>query len=154
MEPWGLEESRRRCREVVVRSAEELTRGEKRLGQWMDWGNDYFTFSDTNIEYIWRFLKIINERGWIYIGHRSTEWCPRCGTSLSQHELTQSGVYQERADPSLYVRFALRDRKGEYLVVWTTTPWTLPANVAAAVNPPAEYGKRANGQGGAARPYP
>ena len=81
---------------------EELTRGSKRLGQWMDWGNDYFTFSDTNIEYIWRFLKIVHERGWLYIGHRSTEWCPRCGTSLSQHELTQSGVYQDRADPSLY----------------------------------------------------
>ena len=73
-----------------------------RLGQWMDWGNDYFTFSDTNIEYIWRFLKIVHERGWLYVGHRATEWCPRCGTSLSQHELTQSGVYQEKSDPSLY----------------------------------------------------
>ena len=82
----------------------------------MDWGNDYFTFSDTNIEYIWRFLKIVHERGWLYIGHRSTEWCPRCGTSLSQHELTQSGVYQERADPSLFVRFPLLDRPGEAVV--------------------------------------
>ena len=53
----------------------------------MDWGNDYFTFSDTNIEYIWRFLKTVHERGWLYMGHRSTEWCPRCGTSISQHEL-------------------------------------------------------------------
>ena len=69
------------------------------------------------------------------MGHRSTEWCPRCGTSLSQHELTQSGVYQDRADPSLFVRFPLLDRDGEYVVVWTTTPWTLPANVAAAVHP-------------------
>ena len=67
----------------------------------MDWGNDYFTFSDTNIEYIWKFLEIVHDRGWLYMGHRSTEWCPRCGTSLSQHELTQSGVYQDRADPSL-----------------------------------------------------
>ena len=78
----------------------------------MDWGNDYFTFSDTNIEYIWKFLKIVHERGWLYMGHRSTEWCPRCGTSLSQHELTQSGVYQDRADPSLFVRFPLLDRPG------------------------------------------
>ena len=78
----------------------------------MDWGNDYFTFSDTNIEYIWKFLKIVHERGWLYMGHRSTEWCPRCGTSLSQHELTQSGVYQDRADPSLFVRFPLLDRAG------------------------------------------
>ena len=116
IEEYGLEEFARRCREVVVRSSEELTRGSKRLGQWMDWGNDYFTFSDTNIEYIWKFLKIVNERGWLYMGHRSTEWCPRCGTSLSQHELTQSGVYQDRADPSLFVRFPLLDRPGESLV--------------------------------------
>ena len=112
----------------------------------MDWGNDYFTFSDTNIEYIWRFLKIVNERGWLYLGHRATEWCPRCGTSLSQHELTQSGVYQEKSDPSLYVRFPLLDRPGESIVVWTTTPWTLPANVAAAVHPEGEYGLRENGE--------
>ena len=88
----------------------------------MDWGSDYFTFSDTNIEYIWKFLSIVHERGWLYMGHRSTEWCPRCGTSLSQHELTQSGVYQDRADPSLFVRFPLLDRDGEHVVVWTTTP--------------------------------
>ena len=140
IEEFGLEEFAHRCRAVVVKSAEELTRGCIRLGQWMDWGNDYFTFSDTNIEYIWRFLKIVNERGWLYVGHRATEWCPRCGTSLSQHELTQSGVYQEKSDPSLYVRFPLLDRDGESVVVWTTTPWTLPANVAAAVNPAREYG--------------
>ena len=146
IEEFGLEEFARRCREVVVKSSEELTRGSIRLGQWMDWGRDYFTFSDTNIEYIWRFLKIVNERGWLYVGHRSTEWCPRCGTSLSQHELTQSGVYQERSDPSLFVRFPLLDHPGESVVIWTTTPWTLPANVAAAVNPEGEYGLRENGQ--------
>src|SRR5437764_4196048 len=154
IEEFGLEEFARRCREVVVKSAAELTRGSKRLGQWMDWGNDYFTFSDTNIEYIWRFLKIVNERGWLYVGHRSTEWCPRCGTSLSQHELSQSGVYQEKSDPSLFVRFPLLDRPGESVVVWTTTPWTLPANVAAAVNPDAEYGRRENGEWVMAARYP
>jgi isoleucyl-tRNA synthetase len=146
IEEYGLDRFARKCREVVAWSSGELTRGSIRLGQWMDWGNDYFTFSDTNIEYIWRFLKIVHDRGWLYVGHRSTEWCPRCGTSLSQHELTQSGVYQERADPSLYVRLPLLDQPGEYLVVWTTTPWTLPANVAAAVKPDAEYGRRDNGE--------
>ncbi len=146
IEEFGLEEFARRCREVVVKSAAELTRGCIRLGQWMDWGNDYFTFADTNIEYIWRFLQIVDERGWLYLGHRATEWCPRCGTSLSQHELTQSGVYQERSDPSLFVRFPLLDRPGESVVVWTTTPWTLPANVAAAVNPEGSYGLRENGE--------
>jgi isoleucyl-tRNA synthetase len=154
IEEYGLEKFARKCREVVVWSAEELTRGSKRLGQWMDWGNDYFTFADTNIEYIWRFLKNLHERGWLYLGHRSTEWCPRCGTSLSQHELTQAGVYQDRADPSLFVRFPLLDRSGESLVAWTTTPWTLPANVAAAVKPDAVYGRRDNGQWVAVERYP
>ena len=93
---------------------EELTEGSIRLGQWMDWGKDYFTFSDTNIEYIWRFLRIVHERGWLYLGHRSTEWCPRCGTSISAHEL--AGSYVDRADPSLFVRFPLLDRPGEALV--------------------------------------
>jgi isoleucyl-tRNA synthetase len=143
IEEYGLAEFARRCREVVVRSSQELTRGSIRLGQWMDWGNDYFTFSDTNIEYIWRFLRIVHERGWLYLGHRSTEWCPRCGTSISAHEL--HGHYEDRVDPSLKVRFPLRDRHGEAVVVWTTTPWTLPANVAAAVQPDAEYGRLENG---------
>ncbi len=154
IEEFGLEEFARRCREVVVQSSEALTRGSIRLGQWMDWGNDYFTFSDTNIEYIWKFLRIVNERGWLYMGHRSTEWCPRCGTSLSQHELSQAGVYQERADPSLFVRFPLLDRPRESLVIWTTTPWTLPANVAAAVHPDEEYGRRENGEWVAVKLFP
>ena len=146
IEEFGLEEFAARCREVVVKSSEELTRGCVRLGQWMDWGNDYFTFSDTNIEYIWRNLKIVHGRGWLYVGHRATAWCPRCGTSLSQHELTQGGVYQEKSDPSLYVRFPLLDRPGQSVVIWTTTPWTLPANVAAAVHPEGEYARRENGE--------
>jgi isoleucyl-tRNA synthetase len=143
IEEFGLAEFARRCREVVVQSSQALIEGSIRLGQWMDWGNDYFTFSDTNIEYIWRFLKLVQERGWLYLGHRSTEWCPRCGTSISAHEL--HGSYEDRADPSLYVRLPLLDRPGESVVVWTTTPWTLPANVTAAVRPDAEYGLRANG---------
>src|SRR5215475_8766194 len=154
IEEYGLAEFAAKCREVVEKSSTDLIAGSVRLGQWMDWGNDYYTFSDTNIEYIWRFLKIVHGRGWVYMGHRSTEWCPRCGTSLSQHELTQAGVYQDRADPSLYVRLPLLDRAGESLVVWTTTPWTLPANVAAAVNPDAEYGRRTNGEWVAVARYP
>ncbi len=152
IEEYGLAEFARRCREVVVQSSADITRGSKRLGQWMDWGNDYFTFSDTNIEYIWRFLAIVHERGWLYRGHRSTEWCPRCGTSISAHELV--GSYVDRADPSLFVRLPLLDRPGEALVVWTTTPWTLPANVAAAVHPEAQYGRRANGDWVAVARYP
>ncbi len=143
IEEYGLAEFAAKCRARVERYSAELTEGSVRLGQWMDWGRDYFTFSDTNIEYIWRFLKIVHERNWLYRGHRATEWCPRCGTSISAHEL--AGSYVDREDPSLTVRFPLIDRPGEAVVIWTTTPWTLPANVAAAVNPDAEYGRLPNG---------
>src|SRR6266542_4012550 len=154
IEEYGLATFAARCRERVAEYAEVITEQSRRLGMWMDWDNDYFTFSDTNIEYIWRFLKICHERGWLYLGHRSTEWCPRCGTSLSQHELTQAGVFQEKVDPSLFVRLPLLDRERESLVVWTTTPWTVPANVAAAVHAEAEYGRRENGEWVAVARYP
>jgi isoleucyl-tRNA synthetase len=143
IEEFGLAAFAAKCREVVQWSSAELIAGSIRLGQWMDWGADYYTFSDTNIEYIWRFLKVVQDQGWLYLGHRPTEWCARCGTSISAHELV--GSYADRSDPSLYVRFPLVDRPGEALVVWTTTPWTLPANVAAAVRPDAEYGRLGSG---------
>jgi isoleucyl-tRNA synthetase len=145
IEDYGLAEFAARCRERVAEFAEVITQQSRRLGMWMDWDNDYYTFSDTNIEYIWRFLKEVHRRGWLFQGHRSTQWCPRCGTSLSQHEQAGEGNYEELDHPSLYVRFPLKDRPGEALVVWTTTPWTLPANVAAAVRPEAEYGLRDGG---------
>jgi isoleucyl-tRNA synthetase len=138
IEEYGLAEFNERCKERVAEFAEIITNQCRRLGMWMDWDNDYYTFSDTNIAYIWRFLKECHARDWLYKGHRSVEWCPRCGTSLSQHELINS--YEELTHPSLYVRFPIKGREDESLVVWTTTPWTLPANVAAAVKPDAEYG--------------
>ena len=146
IEEYGLAAFAGKCTELVAESARMIISQDIRLGRWMDWGNDYYTFSDTNIEYIWRFLETVDERGWLYQGHRSTEWCPRCGTSISQHELSQADVYQDRTDPSLYVRFPIKGRTGESIVVWTTTPWTLPANVAAAVKPDAEYGRRESGE--------
>jgi isoleucyl-tRNA synthetase len=144
IEEYGLAEFAERCKERVANFAEVITEQSKRLGMWMDWDADYYTFTDTNIEYIWRFLAAVHERGWLYLGHRSTVWCPRCGTSISQHEVF-SGEYREIEHPSLHVRFPLRDREGEALAIWTTTPWTLPANVAAAVNPDAEYVLRKDG---------
>src|SRR3954464_1061888 len=143
IEEYGVAEFSARCRERVAEFAEVITEQSKRLGMWMDWDNDYYTFSDTNIEYIWRFFKTVHARGWLYRGHRSNVWCPRCGTSISQHELI--GSYEDRSDPSLFVHFPLLDRDGESLIVWTTTPWTLPANVAAAVLPDAEYVKLESG---------
>jgi len=144
IEEYGLAEFAARCRERVAHYAEVITEQSKRLGMWMDWDADYYTFTDTNIEYIWGFLKAVHERGWLYQGHRSTVWCPRCGTSISQHEVF-SGEYRELEHPSLYVRFPLKGRDGEALAIWTTTPWTLPANVAAALNPFAEYVLRDDG---------
>src|SRR5215218_8801397 len=145
IEEYGLAAFAERCKERVTKFAGVISEQSRRLGMWMDWENSYYTFSDTNIEYIWRFLKALHERGWLYKGHRSTQWCPRCGTSLSQHEQTGDDKYQELTHPSLYVRFPLKGRVGESLVIWTTTPWTLPANVAAAVKPDARYGKWPNG---------
>src|SRR6187455_2917834 len=152
IEEYGLAAFAEKCKQSVAEYSEVITDQSKRLGMWMDWDNDYYTFSDTNIEYIWRFLKTVHERGWLYMGHRSNVWCPRCGTSISQHELI--GSYEDRSDPSLYVRFPLLDREGESLVVWTTTPWTLPANVAAAVKPDAEYGLTEEGSWQAVARFP
>jgi isoleucyl-tRNA synthetase len=154
IESYGLAEFAARCKERVAHYAGVMTRQSKRLGMWMDWGNDYFTFSDTNIEYIWRFLKEVQSRGWLYKGHRATQWCPRCGTSLSKHEQAGEENYAELEHPSLFVRFPLRERPGQSLVIWTTTPWTLPANVAAAVKPDAEYGRNDAGEWVAVARYP
>jgi isoleucyl-tRNA synthetase len=139
IERYGLDRFARACRDRVAKYAGVQTDQSRRLGQWMDWDRSYFTMSDTNISYIWGFLKECHDRGWLYRGHRSMPWCPRCGTSLSQHELIDS--YREIGHPSLYVRLPLAGRPGEFLVVWTTTPWTLPANVAAAVDPEADYAR-------------
>jgi isoleucyl-tRNA synthetase len=154
IEQYGLDRFARECRDFVAKFAGIQTAQSKRLGMWMDWGNDYFTFSDTNIEYIWRFLKEVQARGWLYKSHRSTQWCPRCGTSLSKHEQAGEENYEELEHPSLFVRFPLRGREGESIVVWTTTPWTLPANVAAAVKPDAEYGRNDVGEWVAVERYP
>ncbi|MGN6798039.1 MAG: isoleucine--tRNA ligase [Gaiellaceae bacterium] len=154
IEEYGLAEFARRCRDRVAHYSEVMTNQCIRLGQWMDWDNDYYTFSDTNIEYIWAFLKEVHDRGWLYKGHRSTQWCPRCGTSLSQHEQAGEENYVEMEHPSLFVRFPLKGRDDEALVVWTTTPWTLPANVAAAVKPDAEYGLTEDGRWVAVARFP
>src|SRR3954452_2725671 len=154
IEEYGLDRFADRCIERVAEFSNVIAQQSKRLGMWMDWDNSYYTFSDTNIEYIWRFLKEVHRRNWLYKGHRSTQWCPRCGTSLSQHEQAGEDKYVELTHPSLFVRFPLVEREGESLVIWTTTPWTLPANVAAAVKEDAEYGRRENGEWVAVARYP
>jgi len=108
-------------------------------------GGSYFTFSDENNYTIWSVLKKCHERGWIYKGRDVMPWCPRCSTALSQHEIVTEG-YREMTHIGLTLRFPLRERPGEALLVWTTTPWTLSSNVAAAVHPDMSYVKvRYNG---------
>ena len=102
-------------------------------------GGSYFTFSNENNDLIWGFLAECNRRGWVYRGHDTMPWCPRCGTGLSQMEMNEG--YADREDPGLTVRLPLVDRPGEALLVWTTTPWTLAANVAAAVGEDLRYVK-------------
>jgi isoleucyl-tRNA synthetase len=107
-----------------------------RLGM-RDLGGSYFTFSNENNDLIWGFLAECHRRGWLYKGHDTMPWCARCGTGISQHEMTEG--YQDREDPGLTIRLPLVDRPGESLLVWTTTPWTLTSNVAAAVGPDLRY---------------
>ncbi|HEY70314.1 MAG TPA: isoleucine--tRNA ligase [Anaerolineae bacterium] len=110
-----------------------------RLGM-REMGGSYFTFSEENNYTIWQVLKSCHERGWIYKGRDVMPWCGRCGTGLSQHEIVTEG-YRELTHPSITLRFPLRDRPGESLLVWTTTPWTLTSNVAAAVGPELSYAR-------------
>jgi len=103
-------------------------------------GGSYFTFSNENNYMIWTMLKRCWERGWLYKGRDVMPWCPRCATGISQHEIVTEG-YREMTHPSVTLRFPLRQRPGESLLVWTTTPWTLTSNVAAAVGPELTYVK-------------
>ncbi len=103
-------------------------------------GGSYYTFSSENNYMIWRALKICHENGWLYRGADSIPWCPRCATGISQHEIVTDG-YAEITHRSVTVKFPLRDKAGESLLIWTTTPWTLTSNVAAAVGPELDYVK-------------
>ncbi len=134
IESYGVERFIRKCRESVYENADTITRQSKRLGYFMDWDHSYYTLSDDNNYTIWHFLKTCHEQGWLYKGRDVMPWCVRCGTALSEHEISTS-EYEELTHTSVYVKFPLIDRPGESLLVWTTTPWTLTSNVAAAVNP-------------------
>ncbi len=118
---------------TVTDTAEQLV---GRLGM-PELGGSYFTFSNENNYLIWSFLAECHRRGWLYKGHDAMPWCARCGTGISQHEMTEG--YADREDPGLTVKFPLLDRPGEALLVWTTTPWTLTSNVAAAVGEELRY---------------
>ncbi len=138
IEQYGIGAFVERCKARVLHYAAVQTRQSLRLGYWMDWDNSYYTMSDENNYCIWMFLKRCWERGLLYKGHDVMPWCPRCSTGISEHEIVTEG-YQEITHPSLTVRLPLVGRAGEYLLVWTTTPWTLTSNVAVAVHPDLTY---------------
>ena len=140
IEAYGIAEFVQRCKERVFTFAKRQIEQSIRLGYWMDWGHDYYTLSDENNYTIWFFLKKCSEKGLIYKGRDVMPWCPRCATGISNMEIESEG-YKETTHLSLYVRLPLVGRPGEYLLVWTTTPWTLAANVAAAVHPDLPYAK-------------
>ncbi len=139
IEAYGIAAFVERCKERVLRFADLITEQSKRLGYWMFWDNSYFTMSEENNYTIWHFLKVCQERGLIYKGRDAMPWCPRCATGISDMEINEGR--KEVQHTSLYVRFPLAGRPNEYLLAWTTTPWTLPANVAAAVNPDLAYAR-------------
>ncbi len=126
------------CKERVYKYADIQTEQSKRLGYFMDWDNSYFTLSDSNNYMIWHFLKKCHEKGLIYKGRDSVPWCPRCGTAISQHEMLTED-YKELTHDALFVAYPIDKKDNEHLLIWTTTPWTLPANVAVAVDPKVTY---------------
>src|SRR3990170_314184 len=142
------------CKERVEKFSGIQTEQSKRLGYFMDWDNSYHTSSDENNYAIWNFLKVCHQKGYLYKGRDSVPWCPRCGTAISQHEILTE-EYQEITHKAVYVKYRVKSQesrvprrarlanggKGQlFLLVWTTTPWTLPSNVAIAVNPELKYG--------------
>ena len=135
---YGIDNFTKKCMERVSYFGNEITRQSKRVGQWMDWDNSYYTNSDENITSIWHFLKKCDEKGWIIKKNRPMAWCPRCGTSLSEHEMSSS--YHEVEHTAIFAKFPVKDKDFK-IVAWTTTPWTLSANVALAVNPEFDYVK-------------
>ncbi len=145
---FGMENFSRACRERVEKFADVIIGQSKRLGLWMDWERSYYTFDDSNIEHIWLFLKKCHEEGWLAQDYRVMPWCPRCETSLSQHESADS--YKDITHKSVFVKFPIKINanvpgrwknllQGAFFAVWTTTPWTLTANTAIAINPELDY---------------
>lgn len=126
------------CKERVAKYSAIQTEQSKRLGYFMDWDNSYHTSSDVNNYTIWHFLKTVHDKGWLYKGHDSVPWCPRCGTAISQHEILTE-EYKELTHESVFFKLPIIGKDNEFLLVWTTTPWTVPANVSVAVNVEENY---------------
>jgi isoleucyl-tRNA synthetase len=138
IEAFGVEEFNRRCRESVRRYVGDFVALTERSGVWIDTRDTYWTMANEYVESVWWLVRKLYDEGLLYEGHRVVPYCPRCGTALSSHELGQPGAYRDVTDPSIYVRFPVVGASYD-LLVWTTTPWTLISNTAAAVGPDIEY---------------
>lgn len=136
IEAYGLNHFTEACVERVKKYSKIITEQSKRLGQWMDWDNSYYTYTDENITGIWAVLKICDQNGWIKEIYKPMPWCGRCGTSLSEHEMT--GSYKEIEHQAVFVRIGV-PKLNANILVWTTTPWTLSSNTALAVHPELDY---------------
>ncbi|MCA9389997.1 isoleucine--tRNA ligase, partial [candidate division WWE3 bacterium] len=152
IEAFGLDKFSNSCRARVEKFSEVQADQSKRLGMFMDWDHSYYTMSERNNLHIWYFLKRVHEKGWLYKGFDAMPWCTRCGTAISQHELSDGG-YKDVTHESIYVRFTLTDESAQKIrsrysindnhtiafLIWTTTPWTLLSNVAVAINKKLDY---------------
>ena len=140
----GIEEFTRLCRESVQRYVDDHARLTDRIGYWVDQDNAYWTMSRDYVESVWWILKQIWDKGLLEEDFKVVPYCPRCETSLSSHEQHQTDTYKDVVDPSVYVRFPLAADPSTALLVWTTTPWTLLSNMAAAVGPDIVYARVAD----------
>ncbi len=134
---YGIDKFNARCRETVFRNITDWERLTERMAYWVNLDEAYVTFTNDYIESIWWILKEFWKKGLLFRGHKVVPYSPSSGTPLSSHEVSLG--YKEVTDPSVYVRFPIKGQTGKYLLAWTTTPWTLPSNVALAVGPDIDY---------------
>lgn len=139
IESFGLERFVSECKRFAEINCASMTRVFQNLGVWMDWANPYMTHHDDYIESDWWSLKQAWKKNLFERGQRVVHWCPRCETVLSDYEVVQE--YKTLRDPSIYVKFPVDGKQNEFVLIWTTTPWTLPSNVAVMVNPDFQYAK-------------
>lgn len=145
IEKYGIEPFIKKCKERVWKYKGEWEKMSDRVGYWVDMETPYITYDDNYIESVWWSLKKVFEAGLLYKGHKIVPYCPRCGTALSSHEVAQG--YKNVKEKSVFVKFRVKGEENTYFLAWTTTPWTLPSNVALCMNPKEDYVKIfANGE--------
>jgi isoleucyl-tRNA synthetase len=139
IEAYGIDKFNELCRKSVFEYIREWERLTDRIGFWVDLKEAYITYNNSYIESVWWILKTLWDKDLLYQGYKVVPYCPRCGTPLSDHEVALG--YEQATDPSVFVRLPLVDSPDTSLLIWTTTPWTLPANVAVAAHPDVTYVK-------------